>query len=197
MMEVHQRREIDGQLTYQYHKLERALELVPADRRRVCVDVGAHVGLWSKEFVKAFQTVVAFEPNPVVADLWRWNVTAKNATLHQVALGESTGSVGLKIYDGHSGHTQIGGPGDVPIRMLDSYGLSAVDLVKIDVEGHELAVVKGAINTLRRCRPVVVVEQKGEDGRLGMERDGALHWLERLGMFSIGCHGGDYFMVWS
>jgi FkbM family methyltransferase len=196
MMEVHQRREIDGQLTYQYHKLERALALVPADRRRRCVDVGAHVGLWSKELVKAFQFVMAFEPNPVVADLWLWNVTAKNAHLRQVALGKGEGSVGLKIYDGHSGHTQVSGAGDTPMRSLDSFGFVDVDLIKIDVEGHELAVVKGAIETLKRCRPVVVVEQKGEDGRLGLKKDGALAWLQALGMQSADCIGGDYFLVW-
>lgn len=197
MMEVHQRREVDGQLTYQYHKLEQALALVPLARRRRCIDVGAHVGLWTKELVKAFRFVTSFEPNPVVADLWRWNVTAANAELHQIALGQADASVGLKIYAGHSGHTQVSGSGHVPMRALDAFAFDDVDLIKIDVEGHELAVIKGAVETLKRCRPVVVVEQKGEDGRLGMQRDGALHWLERLGMFSVHCHGGDYFMVWT
>lgn len=197
MMEVHQHRLVDGQLTYQYHKLERALALVPADRRRRCVDVGAHVGLWSMQLVKAFQFVMAFEPNPIVADLWRWNVAAKNAHLRQVALGKSEASVGLKIYDGHSGHTQVCGAGDVPMQPLDSFGFVDVDLIKIDVEGHELAVVKGAIETLHRCRPVVVVEQKGEDGRLGLKKDGALAYLQSIGMWSIDCIGGDYFMVWT
>lgn len=196
MMEVHQRREVDGQLTYQYHKIERALGMLPPERRRRCVDIGAHVGLWTKELVKHFQFVMAFEPNPIVADLWRWNVTAKNAHLRQVALGKAEASVGLKLYDGHSGHTQVSGAGDVPMNTLDSFGFVDVDLIKIDVEGHELAVVEGAIETLKRCRPVMVVEQKGEDGRLGLKPNGALRWLEKLGMVSVGCHGGDYFLVW-
>jgi FkbM family methyltransferase len=190
------RREVDGQLTYQYRKLERALALVPADRRRRAVDIGAHVGLWSMQLVKHFGFVSAFEPNPVVADLWHWNVTARNAVLHHVAIGKSEASVGLKVYDGHSGHTQVVGQGETPMCTLDSFGFTDVDFIKIDVEGLEASVVKGAEETIRRCRPVMVVEQKGEDARMGLKRDGALAWLQGLGMHPIDCIGGDYFLVW-
>lgn len=196
MMEVHQRRCIDEQLTYQYHKLERAIALVSAVDRACAIDIGAHVGLWSMQLAKHFEYVWAFEPNPVVADLWRWNVLVPNARLEEVALGKAATHVGLRLYDGHSGHTQVYGPGDVRMCTLDSYGIPSAGLIKIDVEGHEAAVVKGAEATIRRCRPVIVVEQKGEDGRLGLKRDGARHWLEQLGMRVADCIGGDYFMVW-
>lgn len=191
------RREVDGQLTYQYRKLERALALVPEDRRRRAVDIGAHVGLWSMQLVKHFEFVYAFEPNPVVADLWRWNVTAKNAALREVALGKAQTTVGLKIYDGHSGHTQVSGGGDIPMATLDSFGFVDVDFIKIDVEGLEASVVKGAEDTIRRCRPVMVVEQKGEDARMGLKKDGALTWLQSIGMTPVDCIGGDYFLVWA
>jgi FkbM family methyltransferase len=190
------RREVDGQLTYQYRKLERALTLMPMERRRRAVDIGAHVGLWSMQLVKHFEFVYAFEPNPVVADLWRWNVTAKNAVLRELALGKAETTVGLKVYDGHSGHTQVSGSGDVKMCTLDSFGFVNIDFIKIDVEGLEASVVKGAEETILRCRPVMVVEQKGEDGRMGLKKDGALNWLQALGMKAIDCIGGDYFMVW-
>lgn len=187
-------REVNGRLTYQYRKLEYAMKHVT--QRRCAVDVGAHVGLWSMHLADLFETVRAFEPNPVTADVWRWNVPNPNATLERCALGNRSGAVGLALQEGHTGHTRIDGDGPIPIETLDSFDLKDVDLIKIDVEGYELDVVKGAEQTLRRCRPVVVVEQKGEDGRLGMEPDGALHWLERLGMRSEFCIGGDHFMVW-
>jgi hypothetical protein len=44
------------------------------------------------------------------------------------------------------------------LRTLDSYALEDVGFVKIDVEGHELAALRGAEQTLRRCRPLVLVE---------------------------------------
>jgi len=187
-------REVGGKLTYQYRKLEYALQYV--HQRRCAVDIGAHVGLWSMHLAALFDSVWAFEPNPVTADLWPWNVPESNATLLRCALGDRRGSVGLLGTPEHTGHVQIAGDGPYPLDTLDSFDLQDVDFVKIDVEGHELAVVKGGEQTLRRCRPVVVVEQKGEDGRLGMEMDGALHFLEQLGMRSEFCIGGDHIMVW-
>ena len=188
-------REVNGRLTYQYRKLEYAMKHVR--QRRCAVDIGAHVGLWSMHLAEMFQSVWAFEPNPVTADIWPWNVPNSNATLVRSALGARAGSVGLEGEAEHTGHTRISGDGPFPLATLDSFDLKDVDLIKIDVEGYELDVVKGAEETLRRCRPVVVVEQKGEDGRLGMETDGALHWLEWLGMRSEFCIGGDHIMVWA
>jgi FkbM family methyltransferase len=46
----------------------------------------------------------------------------------------------------------------VPTRRLDDYGLDAVGFVKIDVEGHELAVLRGGSTTLQRFRPTILVE---------------------------------------
>ena len=197
MMEVHQRREVDGQLTYQYRKLEHALTFLPANRRRRAIDIGAHVGLWSMQLTKHFGFVFAFEPNPVAADLWRWNVQAPNTLLREVALGKAEASVGLRLQHGHSGHTQVHGDGPIPLRTLDSFGFVDIDFIKIDVEGLEAAVCKGAEETILRSRPVIVVEQKGEDAKMGLTRNGALSYLEGLGMFSVDCIGGDYFMVWS
>jgi len=90
----------------------------------------------------------------------------------------------------------VSGAGDVPMTTLDHFGFVDVDLIKIDVEGLEASVVKGAEKTLLRCRPVMVVEQKGEDARMGLKRDGALGYLQGLGMKAADCIGGDYFMVW-
>ena len=50
----------------------------------------------------------------------------------------------------------------VAVRQLDDYGFSP-DVVKIDVQGAELAVVKGGIETFRRCRPACIIETPGEE----------------------------------
>lgn len=50
----------------------------------------------------------------------------------------------------------------VPITTLDSYNLPRIDLLKIDVEGYEIHVLKGAEETLLRCKPVVIFEEKND-----------------------------------
>lgn len=47
---------------------------------------------------------------------------------------------------------------EVPTRTIDSLGLDELDFVKLDVEGHELEALRGAVDTIGRCRPVVLVE---------------------------------------
>lgn len=205
-----------GKWTYQLHKLEAALGFLPADRRRVAVDVGAHVGLWSMWLVSAFEHLHAFEPVPLHAELFERNVVARNCTLHRMALGDRAGRVSLSVPPDQTGHAHIadgarahhqrgGGLGPeswahisgVPIGTLDGLGLDRVDFIKVDVEGYELAVLKGARETLLRCRPVLVVEQKDNDRSVyGGTRDEALAWLAALGARRLKVISGDYILGW-
>jgi hypothetical protein len=67
------------------------------------------------------------------------------------------------------------------MRRLDDFAFDEVDFIKVDVEGFELQVLEGARETLARCRPIVIVEQKDFAGRYGGERYGAAELLQSLG----------------
>lgn len=99
------------------------------------------------------------QPMDVVADI----------TVHEVALtNKNTGSIGIQDHPEHGGHNfavydekQIKKTEhvvQVPCRTIDSYLFEDVDVIKIDVEGSELMVMEGAIDTITRCRPSVQVE---------------------------------------
>lgn len=203
---------VDGKHTYQYHKIERAMELQPADRRRICLDVGAHVGLWAMWLVKWFDHVHSFEPVPRFADIYPHNVHMNRASLHRFALGEREGEVAISIpldmtgnshvaipdrnpdrRDGHGPIDQVFG---VSLKALDSLGLRDVDFIKIDVEGYELPVVKGAAETIRSWRPNIVVEQKGNGRYYGDAPKAAVVFLESLGMRTLEVISGDYILGW-
>lgn len=177
-----------------YPVLAEALPLVKAHRR--CIDVGAHVGLWSRWLVDRFFCVEAFEPVAEHAELFRMNV--RKANLHQVALGALAGRVGMKSFPEDTGRAHVYGRGDVEMRTLDSYGFTDVDLIKIDVEGYELAVVRGAEQTLIRNKPIVIIEQRGcEIANFGeVLRDHALVRLVDIGMYPIRRMGHDVIMGW-
>ncbi len=180
------RHEQDGKLTYQYKKIKAALEHVKDCRN--AVDIGAHVGFWSMHLVKHFQHVDAFEPIPLHAKLFKMNVQG-NYTLHQVALGEKRGTVEIQVPEEmtgcshiasvgmHPGLVQVAHPDrekvwrNIPIHCLDEFVLTDVDFIKIDVEGFERAVVQGAEQTIRTCKPVMVVEQKGKPPWYALRKD--------------------------
>lgn len=205
-------RVVEGKHTYQYHKIKAAMARQPPERRRVCVDIGAHVGLWSMWLTGYFRHVRAFEPVPHHGDIFPFNVDMTKATLHRAALGRREGTIAMAVPHrvtgnahvserGHAPNRRAGdGPGDkilgVPMRTLDSFGFSQVDFIKIDVEGFELPVVEGAAETIKRWRPNMIVEQKGMDVGYGDAPGAAVTLLKSWGMREIVNMGGDWIMGW-
>jgi FkbM family methyltransferase len=151
--------------------------------RRTALDIGGHVGFWSYYLATAFAKVHAFEPNELFAQCFERNVRAKGVTLHRVALGDTERKIALEVDPENTGATHVrpGGEGEIPMRRLDDFAFDEVDFIKVDVEGFELQVLEGARETLARCRPIVIVEQKDFAGRYGGERYGAAELLQSLG----------------
>lgn len=180
--------------TYQRDKL--LLALKRTKRRRTAVDIGAHVGFWSMWLAPEFRTVHSFEPMIEHVECFRRNVASTNVTLHRCALGERIGFIGMEADAENSGKAHIGGNGTIPMLTLDYFNLPDVDLLKIDVEGYEPQVLAGAAQTIARCRPVVIVEQKGHHERYGNEAGQALEALQALGMEMRDQLGGDFIFTW-
>lgn len=145
-----------GNGEYQLQQRQKALSYV--DKFDLALDIGGHVGFWSKPLSEKFVKVVAFEPHQPFIDLFTLN--APKAQIIKVALGEHDGQAELKVPDANTGAAYLQDGIGVPIKTLDSYGFRDIDFIKIDCEGYEFPIVKGASQTLKRCRPVVIVEQK-------------------------------------
>lgn len=194
----------DGRPAYQKNKYDAVLPYVR--HRRMAVDVGGNIGQWSRMMAADFAWVTAFEPVPAYVECFSHNTQGRrNIILHRVALGKAAGTVGMRCPDATShGDTWVARPGDVanaaqdvPLRPLDSYGLADVDLIKVDCEGYEFPVLEGARETLQRCRPVVIVEQKPGKGRhFGYDDHEAIVFLQRLGMVVCKEISGDYILNW-
>lgn len=158
------------------------------------IDVGAHIGAVSAYLARRFSRVVAFEAVPMTFDLLRQNTAGlRNVEVHNVAVGNGPGEVFFTHYRTHGqlSHVSTGadeGPkteriGPVPTQSIDSMNLLDVSFMKIDVEGYEMAVVEGAAGTIRRCRPLILIEQGGnEEKYFGRPRNEASAALEAMGM---------------
>ena len=160
---------VDGKGTYQIKKLRAALG--HCRQFRSAIDVGGHVGLWAMQLAKRFQQVHAFEPVPAFRECFMKNAgSMPNVSVHACALGAKPGRVSMTIpplaggLD--TGGTHVGGDGDVPMYRLDDMVAEGyekyvhIDFVKIDCEGYEHHVIEGGRQTIQRCRPCIIVEQK-------------------------------------
>lgn len=176
--------------TYQKHKLDSAVGY--CNRRKLAIDVGGHCGLWSRHLVGMFTEVVAFEPVAEHRECYLLNVQADNYTLHPVALGDHQGSVSIHTTEGSSGDSWVDGEGIIPMMMLDDYLLEP-DFIKIDCEGYEKFVLLGGEATVRKHKPIVVVEQKpGKAKNFGLRDVEAVELLMKWGYKIEQVLSGDY-----
>ena len=131
----------------------------------LCLDIGANIGFMSMALASR-GPVIAFEPQEALFKLLVENTAGKSVECYNVALGSAAGVAHMPRVrygeKGNYGGVRIvsGGFGtiEVPMRTLDSFGLEGVGLIKIDVEGYELEVLKGAVETIERCSPILYVE---------------------------------------
>lgn len=197
---------VHGGPTYQYHKLARALAFVPKDHRNYAVDVGAHCGLWSRVLSYEFRNLDAFEPVPAHLECFARNVpigdkvgTAR-LVLHPFALGDHDGAVSLHTGPSSSGDTYVqeGGEHPAEMRTLDSFQLSGMDFLKIDCEGYEYYVLKGGEITVRKFKPVIIVEQKPNkgSGNFALHDTAAVKLLQDWGAKLRFEYAGDYCLSW-
>jgi FkbM family methyltransferase len=103
--------------------------------------------------------VYSFEPNPENVKVLKRNAEINHLTvdLLEHALGSADGGAKLSP-NGATSRISDSGSVDVSLRTLDSFELPRVDLLKVDVEGYELEVLKGARKTLGRCHPTILIE---------------------------------------
>lgn len=168
-------------LPYNYwlHKLDGAAEpeLLHLDEFIAgggkAIDVGANAGFYTYALSRRFKRVYAFEINEgITGPIAQYN--PGNIELIHCGLSSSDGTARFDI-PVTGGIAQAGWaslyrdnlPGaeklierDVRVAPLDDFKISGVDFIKIDVEGHEIEVLKGAAATIEASRPIVLIELK-------------------------------------
>lgn len=192
-----------GRLLYQGRKYREALRFVRG--RRNAIDVGGHIGLWSWQMSLDFRHAWAFEPMPDHRACYNLNMASRsNWTLYENALGEEEQWIHVRTRTvGSSGDTgvDLNGKGErVFMVTLDEFEFNEVDFLKVDCEGFEVFVLKGAIETLKRNRPCIIVEQKPETGMVknyGIGVKDAVKFLKSLGAVERLEMAGDHIMSWN
>ncbi|WP_305984361.1 FkbM family methyltransferase [Roseibium sp. MMSF_3544] len=156
----------------EFSELETAFLLRLCKPGHTVVEVGAHIGTQSVPLARHLTergTLHVFEPQPRLFRLLEANlaqVKPSNVTIHNVAVGDSADALCLPETDysteGNFGgvalSTSTGGEQIAQVRLDDVLDPGALHLMKIDVEGMELAVLKGASGLISRYRPLMMIE---------------------------------------
>jgi FkbM family methyltransferase len=140
-------------------------ELLPVRRR--ALDVGANFGLYTYAMARHARRVEVFEPMlecTSFINLWG----SPKVQVHQMALADRDGTAELHVpFMGGGFASAVASltPPDgqfrtvsVPLTTLDRFEFQDVDLIKIDVEGHEFEVLQGGLETIRHSRPNLIIE---------------------------------------
>lgn len=178
------------------------LSLLPTlvDPERLAIDVGANVGSYTAALYPLAAQVISIEPHPRLARILRAfpreKVTVKQAIASACSGDKATLAVGLVGARESDALAQVdSGQVDGPVRRyevstltLDECASSPVGFVKIDVEGHEFAVLDGAARLLKEDRPIFLIESEAR------HCDGAPFTLfarmERAGFAGFFCKHG-------
>ncbi|WP_181832927.1 FkbM family methyltransferase [Bosea caraganae] len=141
----------------------------------VFLDIGGNIGNHSISLADSFAEVVAFEPNPPIASLFKTNLLLSqtgNVRLHEVGLGRADAELKFSLLEaGNDGSGSFAsGRGDIvlPVRHGDRYlaqsepeiaaSTKPIGFVKCDVEGFEADVFAGLRETLAHHRPILAFE---------------------------------------
>jgi len=195
------KKSVDKGLPPEYQIAVRRRSVEMCAKRRTALDIGANVGLWSRDLVDNFAKVVAFEPVAVFRECLEKNVTGANFFISPLALGDHDTQATMIITEGNSGHSHLDpatlGTGDVQVVKLDNLNMEDVDYIKIDCEGYEYRVLQGAEQTVKRCRPIMVIEQKPHDAySKDYGQFAAIELLKSWGMIKLDQIRDDWIMGW-
>jgi FkbM family methyltransferase len=132
-------------------------------RNKVCVDAGANIGTLTQAMINAgAEAVHAFEPNPDAVACLRHN--CPTAIVHAVGLSDKPAQVALAQCDNAGARHVVKEPGvgnccdtAIQLQTLDSFRLKP-GLIKLDIEGCEVAALRGAKETIAKNRPVIIAE---------------------------------------
>ena len=174
-------------------KGEVEVKLLPylVNRTRNAVDAGANKGTYSYFLGRLAQHVYAFEPNPKMFDILQKTASSK-ITVSPVALSNKSGAAVLRVpISARGGYSNQGASlsaakvtgkfasVDVATQRLDEFNLQNIGFIKIDVEGFEQEVLEGAVDTIERDKPTLLIEMEERHNKIPIEQ--SLAAVMRLG----------------
>ncbi len=152
---------------------------------KTVIDVGAWCGTWAVEMQQFCDRLQAFEPNALNFKCLEQNISKyNNINCYQFALGDKETMLSI-TEDQFTQAIRIDEKeGKIPVKTIDSFGWTDVDLIKIDVEGYEMKVLEGANETLENVK-FLMIELNNNTKKYGSSNGKIEEHLKELGFYEI------------
>lgn len=154
------------------------IHLNEVPKRGTIITAGANCGMYARHYAKLYNHVYAFEPDYEAFHCLVLNTPFPNVYKMQAFLGEIHQVCGIeRSGDVHNigmhrvGHNDV--INKIPMITIDSLNLPECDVIQLDVEGFELSVLQGALNTIRKYKPLIQLER--------FDRDENVAYMEAIG----------------
>lgn len=162
--------------------------------RDLVIQAGARVGLWPRTLAQHFARVIAFEPESRNEECARANTAnLPNVEIRRAALGKEADRMMVEYSTVHSGSHQIvtsGGDEWCEVGTIDGL-CESPHAIFLDIEGFELYALEGALKTLERCKPLLVIEQNDARLRYGVDKAQIVELLKPFGYAAVDRYAKD------
>lgn len=169
--------------------IEWATQFIEADQ--TFIDIGSHVGSWAQHFAQTCKQVHAFEPQRVIYDRLSEGIRLaelNNIVCHDVALG-AQGEMDLHHVEKYGGWSTLRHRPElgnviaverVRCAQLDDFAFDDVGVIKIDAEGYEIDILRGAAKTIELHRPTLLLEAWDQNW-FAKEREELIAYVHSIG----------------
>lgn len=182
----------------QIKALHRVLDMDIVPEWFVAVDGGANRGDWTQVMARNFCHVYAFEPNPTTAEKLRANLAGiDNVEIVEAGLFNRRGWATIKNPRKRQTSTASfidpNENGQARLTTIDSFRFDGCGLIKLDLEGAEFQALQGAAKTIKRCRPVLIVEiNRLSQKHFGRPPEQTHELIGAMGYKLVFQHGDDF-----
>ena len=154
-----------------------------ATQKRVAIQAGGNCGFYTKLYANIFNTVYTFEPDELNFQCLVLNLQGYNVYKQQACIGDKRGLVSITSSEKNAGVYAVDTNkiGSIPTLMIDDLGLEVCDLIHLDIEGWEFPALKGAGETIKKCKPIIALEWMDHGKKFGYPNKDITAWLNNLG----------------
>lgn len=172
-------------VAYKFHGADKAAKL--CKKHDLVIQAGGCVGTWPRYLRKTFSNVWTFEPSTENYELMLKNLSGVDVRMWNAALGERRGRCSMILNPTNCGDDRTTEGSEVEVIAIDDLGVSP-DLIYLDIQGDELLALRGAKQTIEKCRPIIAIEW---DGTCVKRHGDPVPYLKELGYVHVTTQAQD------